>query len=249
MKSFLGAFVISGVTFLFLESFIIIRHDTDDSKYVELGKKYPSLCHFPMGEGVLIDPEWVLTAGHVGNDLKRDLQQGFKPVATIDSGDYGIEKVIVHPGFYPIENDIALVKLATPVNNIAPAKLYTQKEETGKTITIVGMGDTGDGVSGPAKWDKVVRGATNRVDGTDDQWIWFDFDCPGSPGGTDLEGISGPGDSGGPAYMNDGNTHLVAGISSHQDNAGHRKGTYGVIEYYTRVSSYADWIRDVLSSN
>lgn len=234
MKPFIGAFVIIGIVYLFLESFIIIRHEVDDSKYIELGKRYPSLCHFPMGEGVLIDSEWVLTAGQVGTGLKSDFREGYKPKVTIGSTDYEIDKVIVHPGFNPMSNDIALVKLKTPVSSITPAKLYTQNQETGKMITLVGMGD------------KVVRGATNRIDGTNDQWLWFDFDAPESPDGTDLEGISSSGDTGGPAYINVGNTNLVAGISSHQDDFGHSQGIYGVVEYYTRVSSYADWIQEVM---
>ncbi|HYV90556.1 MAG TPA: trypsin-like serine protease [Chitinophagales bacterium] len=249
MKSFINAFLFIGITYLFLESFIFIHHEVEEAKYIELGKKYHSLCHFPMGEGVLIDSDWVLTAGNVGNDLKKDLHDGFKPKATIEAGDYEIESVTVHPDFNPTGNDIALVKLKTPVINVTPAKLYTQNSESGKLITIVGLKDAGDGISGPAHWDKIIRGVTNKVDGADDQWLWLDFDGPGSPGGTDMEGISEPGEKGGPAYIDEGNTHYVAGISSHQDDNGHKKGTYGVIEYYTRVSSYAAWIQDVMNRN
>ncbi len=249
MRSFITAFLIIGVAYMLLQGFIIIRHDTDDSKYVELGKKYQSICHFPMGEGVLIDSEWVLTAGHVGNDLKQDLHDGYKPKATMEARDYEISTVIVHPGFHPIDDDIALVKLKKPVAGIVPASLYRQRDETGKMITIVGLGDTGDGITGPTHWDKIIRGATNLVDGADAEWIWFDFDSPASSGTTELEGISGPGDSGGPAFINDHGVNYVAGISSHQDDENGKKGTYGVVEYYTRVSSYFNWIEEIISKN
>ena len=249
MKAFIQALLFIGITYLFLESFIIIRHDVDEARYVELGKKYHSICHFPMGEGVLIDSDWVLTAGHVGSDLKKDLQDGYKPKVTVEAKDYEIEKVIVHPDFQPITDDIAMVRLKTPVRNVAPAILYTQSSEVGKIITIVGLGDTGDGILGPTHWDKIIRGATNKVDGADQQWLWFDFDSPASPDKTELEGISGPEDSGGPAYIEEDDEQYVVGISSHQDDAGHQKGTYGVIEYYTRVSKYADWIHEVENKN
>ena len=250
MKSFIIAFLMIGIAYLFFESFILInRHDVEEAKHIELGKKYHSLCLFPMGEGVLIDSDWVLTAGYIGNDLKKDLQVGYKPKATIEANDYEIERVIVNPEYRPDENDLALVKLKTPVRNVVSAKLYTQNSETGKLISIVGLGDTSDGISGPAHWDKIIHGATNTVDGADDEWIWFDFDKPGSPGGTELEGIGAVNDIGGPAYIEENNEQYVAGISSHQDDAGHEKGTYGVIEYYTRISKYADWINDVMNKN
>jgi secreted trypsin-like serine protease len=70
----------------------------------------------------------------------------------------------------------------------------------------------------------------------------FRFDAP--PGGTDLEGISGPGDSGGPALIERDGRWQVIGVSSGQDaNATSREGVYGVTEYYTRVSSYLSWLR------
>src|ERR1041385_2175780 len=115
MKPIVSTFLLIGITYSFLESFIVIRHDVDNSKYVELGKKYHSLCTFPMGDGVLIDSDWVLTSGQVGSDLKKDFQNDFKPKATIEAKNYEIEKVIVHPNFHPAMDDIALVKLKTAV--------------------------------------------------------------------------------------------------------------------------------------
>jgi len=63
---------------VFAASFIcqslIVRHDIPDGKFVEEGRKHPQLCHFPMGEGVLIGEKIILTAGHIGNDLARDVR-------------------------------------------------------------------------------------------------------------------------------------------------------------------------------
>lgn len=62
-----------------------------------------------------------------------------------------------------------------------------------------------------------------------------------------LEGISGPGDSGGPAFLEIDGVIFLAGVSSWQDNRaqGGRQGVYGVLEYYARVSSYVGWIDEV----
>jgi hypothetical protein len=38
----------------------------------------------------------------------------------------------------------------------------------------------------------------------------------------------------------------VAGLSSYQDRAGNPLGTYGVEEFYTRVSDYDGWIESGL---
>ena len=235
--------IILSILVLNLQSFIIIRDDVNDSKYIELGKKYSDIiCHFPMGEGTLIDSSWIITAGHVGKDLKRDLLTNHSVSAKINGIEYQIEKVFVNPDFQPIINDLALVKLKSKVISSRYARLNDNKDELGKIITIVGMGNTGTGLTGPGKWDKITRGATNKIDGADRNWLWFRFDDPGSANVTDMEGISGPGDSGGPALLVKGNALYIVGISSNQKAEGHKKGTYGVIEYYSRISSYYNWL-------
>jgi secreted trypsin-like serine protease len=69
------------------------------------------------------------------------------------------------------------------------------------------------------------------------------FDAP--PGGTQYEGVGGPGDSGGPALLQDGGKTWLVGISSASMNG--RPGQYGVTDVYTRVSSYAQWIDRVIA--
>jgi hypothetical protein len=108
-----------------------------------------------------------------------------------------------------------------------------------------------------------VRAATNRVESTLDVFpltaargqypaegfqLRFTFDSPDSSNATDLEGISGPGDSGGPAYIKRDGILYVIGVSSGQDSRPsktHKQGSYGVFEYYVRVSHFSDWIRSV----
>lgn len=67
--------------------------------------------------------------------------------------------------------------------------------------------------------------------------------------GEALEGVSGNGDSDGPAYVKDGNNYKLLGVSSRADSWFYDVGEYGVTELYTRVSSYNDWIQQVISAN
>jgi secreted trypsin-like serine protease len=55
-----------------------------------------------------------------------------------------------------------------------------------------------------------------------------------------LEGVGAPGDSGGPALIEANGRIALAGVSSASMNG--KPGTYGVVDVYTRISSYADWI-------
>ena len=252
MKTQKTIFIITcSVLFLVLQSFIIIiRDDVIDSKYIALGKKYSDiLCHFPMGEGTLIDSSWVITAGHVGKDLKKDLQNGYSPTAKINDTEYQIESIFINPDFGTVINDLALVKLKAKVANRRYVKLYKDTNEIEKIIIIIGMGDVGTGLTGPLKWDKITRGATNKIEGADGNWIWFMFDAPSSTSVTDMEGISGPGDSGGPALIEKDNNLYLVGISYNQKDNGNKKGTYGVMEYYTRISSYNAWLTETMKQN
>lgn len=111
------------------------------------------------------------------------------------------------------------------------------------------MGDWGTGMTGPQKWDKITRAATNSIDQVEPHWVCFTFDAPGSANATELEGISGPGDSGGPAFVDINGKRFLVGVSSFQkgkDRFG--KGRYGVTEYYARVSNYHKWISTVINN-
>jgi len=224
---------------------LIVRDDIPDKRFIELAKKYPQTCHLPMGEATLIDSSWILTAGHIGRDLIRDMNNGYSPTVKCNEKKYPIEKVVMHPHFDDtpdgIVNDIALAKIKVTVKDVVPARIYSKLDEVGKKIVIVGMGDVGTGLTGPQKWEKVTRAATNIIDGVDSAWIHFTFDSPDSINVTELEGVSGPGDSGGPAFCDIDSVRYVVGVSSHQISQ-NGKGRYGAIEYYSRVSSYRDWI-------
>jgi len=74
----------------------------------------------------------------------------------------------------------------------------------------------------------------------------FRFDAP--PAADDLEGISGPGDSGGPAFLERDGRLWLAGVSStNHSPGGEEKCTYGTIETYARVSTQRAWIDSILA--
>lgn len=231
---------------------VIVRHDRSDDRYVELGRQLEGICHLnlqsenapPDGEGVLIDPFWVLTAAHVGVEIGRNhllTVVGSDSVAEIEA-----DTVFVHPEWEGGPRDIALVRLKRAVEKIEPVPVYRLRDEAGKIIIIGGTGDFGTGETGPTGNDGKLRAATNRVDEVSDNWLKFRFDAPGRA--ADLEGVSGPGDSGGPAFIRAGDARYVAGVSSGQStrDTGGREGVYGVREYYTRVSSCVDWIDRIM---
>lgn len=227
---------------------IIRRHDRPDSLYLELGRRFTSLAHLNVptpqgaadGEGTLIAPSWILTAAHVATEL--DPGHG----VTVGGRDYTLDSIVLHPAWNDGPHDLALLRLATAVADVAPARLYRDAAEVGREIVLVGYGDFGTGHTGPVGNDGLVRGATNRIDDASDLWLKFAFDRPGDPAATALEGVSGPGDSGGPAFLAGSDGEVLLGVSSGQSTrAAGGPGRYGVVEYYVRVSRYLDWIERI----
>jgi len=225
---------------------IIRRHDRPDSLYVALGRGYESLVHINLatptgaadGEGTLIAPRWVLTAAHVATEVRLGHR------IAVGGALHAVDSIILHPDWDDGPHDIALLRLAMAVKTTAPAVLYRDTAELDRTVVLVGYGDIGDGLTGPRDNDGRVRGATNLVDEATDFWLKLVFDPPGSGRTTELEGVSGPGDSGGPAFLHGVEDEVIVGVSSAQSTraAGGQPGRYGVTEYYTRVSRYVAWV-------
>ena len=207
---------------------IIIRHDRKDAKYEKLGQEFrAAVSILPDGSGVLIAPEWVLTAAHVGRGV-RDRS----PKIEIDGRRIAVKRVLIHPEWADMAaHDIALLELAEPVRDVRPARLYADSDEVGRIVTFVGRGDFGTGLTGPQSMDRKKRGATNRVEDADADWLYFTFDEP--PKATKLEGVSGPGDSGGPALLERDGELFTLGVSVYCDGKG-CPGHYGIREAYTQ---------------
>lgn len=233
---------------------IIVRHDADPHVYEAAENEHPAtfgLLRTRRGSwdcpATLISAQWAITAGHCASDPRIvEAMQG--------SGGYAVEiagaaNAIDRVETPPDGSDAALLHLSSPVANVTPIPLHRTPDERGQIVLMLGWGDTGDGVHGVIGLDGKFRAATNVVDQVEAGVISWTFSDPRerSSDVTTLEGISGPGDSGGPALIETGGVWRLAGISSGQDPMGHARGSYGVREYYVRVSALAPWIDQLTS--
>lgn len=255
---------------------IIMRHDVDEARYRALAEPYrPVLVLLGInaqndgapllysGMGTLIAPDWVITAAHAAARIdphhKLATAKGEHYVFVSGRG-YKVARVIIHPqwtGDDDTLHDIALVQLARAVNDPHPACLYDKADEQGQVVTLVGTGYAGNGRDGPVEnADGVLRAATVKVDEAAQTRLKWLFRPPGDPATTPLEGISGPGDSGGPALIVTAKGACIAGVSSSQEreidptkpDSDNGSGRYGVREVYSRVSAFLPWIRQAMAS-
>ncbi|MGH8272919.1 MAG: trypsin, partial [Gammaproteobacteria bacterium] len=165
--------------------------------------------------------------------------------------------------FLASSNDIALIELAAPVTDVTPVPLYRGHNEAGMTVELVGKGATGNGTVGiypHSPHRGVLRRAFNVVVGAGPRYVWYRFDPP--PHALPLEGITGSGDSGGPLLIGAESSKRLVGLASWSKyppgtpflskwKSGHPyvEGHYGEIVYAVRISSYAQWIRSVISAH
>jgi len=220
---------------------IIVRHDVDDADFLQPEDAYSAVFDvFEKRGGVatLIAPNWAITTGHVGQDIKPGHE------TMIAGQSYSVQQVVLHPKWATENREMALIQLDRPVQYVEPIPLYDTSDEQGKIVTLVGRGDSGTGLTGPITADHRLRAATNRVERVEGDMLVFRFDAPDDENTTPLEGVSGPGDSGGPALIERSGIQTLAGLSV--ASSGRPPGTYGNLEFYSRVSLDIDWIQETI---
>ena len=231
-----------------------MRHDVPEQRFLELATHYPAAVNVRPAngddaEGTLIAPRWVLTAAHVASAVGPD------DLVVAGGRSYQVERVFIHPEFQELvvadlPYDIALIRLKQAVTGIKPVLLFNGQEQAGSVVTFVGRGGFGTGTAGVRGEDGRLRAATNRIDAVTDKDLQFRFDGPGEEHATELEGISGPGDSGSAAFQEIDGKLYVVGVSSWQDTRPTKRvqGVYGVIEHYVRVAPHYAWITQMMRS-
>ncbi len=222
---------------------IVIRHDTPDKHYVEYAKQFANTIVYVNGcVGTIIDTQWVLTAAHCVS-----LEDNRPHFMTHLEHNYPVDHIAVHTAFNRanMQFDMALVHSQWPIQNALPALLYPDNNEIDQEVVFVGNGDFGNGLDGLISNKPVLRAATNTVIAASKHSISFKFDSPASA--SKLEGISGPGDSGGPALVLRDGKRFIAGVSSWQDFE-EQEGVYGVTEHYARISTSRAWITKTLKA-
>jgi hypothetical protein len=180
----------------------------------------------------------------------------FKEIGTGDAAAWLKRYNAVMAGMH----DVALLELKVPVSDVKPVPYYTGSTEAGQIAELFGEGATGTDITGasnkaPHRGD--LRRAQNRITTADGPWIRYVFDCDADA--LPLEGVIGGGDSGGPVLLNVDGKWTLAGLAHGLDGsikdvlatrAGSLKqGLCGQTFASTRVSFFAHWIADTISSS
>ncbi|KAK5874740.1 hypothetical protein CesoFtcFv8_027305 [Champsocephalus esox] len=200
--------------------------------------------------GTILNEYIILTAAHCMNASRYIYVRLGEFDVLVDHGNearHEVETIITHHRYKPdtYNNDIALMKLATPIKfsrfilpACIPEQEFAEKVLMRQPIGIVsGFGRTGEGRQPSTILQRLSMPYVNRLTCKESTQlrITTNMFCAGYD---TQDKDSCQGDSGGPHVTPYGNTYFITGIVSWGEGCA-RKGKYGV---YTQVSKYIRWI-------
>lgn len=188
----------------------------------------------PFCTATVIAPRSVVTAAHcVENQDPSSFTFGLGPNYMQIDAELKVVAAVTHPQWdsQQLANDIAVVTLAEDAP-VAPIALNKAMDDSwiGRTVTLVGYG-VSDGPS------QTGAGIKREVDVTIDQLEATTLHYTTTKGQTACNG-----DSGGPAYADEGGQLVIAGITSYGDQNCQQFGVY------TRVDAFLDFIEQEISN-
>jgi secreted trypsin-like serine protease len=125
------------------------------------GTHYSSAC-----SAALVDPQWVVSAGHCFHDGARNRINGavrYRVVATVGTADVdsgnGTDVDVVEVRQAPGGADVALARLEDPVDDVEALTVSSRAPRVGDKVRIAGWGWTGEGEQTPSTtlWTGTVK--------------------------------------------------------------------------------------------
>eukprot|EP00123_Amoebidium_parasiticum_P009918 comp19779_c0_seq1/m.23701 comp19779_c0_seq1/g.23701 ORF comp19779_c0_seq1/g.23701 comp19779_c0_seq1/m.23701 type:complete len:373 (-) comp19779_c0_seq1:423-1541(-) len=217
-------------------------------------RRYTSTGYRHFCGASLIDQNYVLTAAHCVDDTSlqaKDLRVYVGGLFMSDSGSFTqrqVAAIIVHPEHTvgQVNNDLALLRLASPISNLQPVKLSTSLEsaQPGETGIVYGWGSMQAVLPGQENRSPIVLPDQLQ---TVELTIVADSICQASyyrhnptqalcAGGLSPPKDACQGDSGGP-FLDSTGQALIGVVS-----AGAGCAQVGLPGLYTRLSTYTSWV-------
>jgi enterokinase len=206
--------------------------------------------------GSVLNSQWIITAAHCvygrTNPVYYSFDVGIHDRSVPESWAVTrkVTKVIMHPSYSPTywRNDIALMKLDTPItysNYIVPACIPSSSASfPGKQSIATGWGTTSSGGS-VSRYLMQVQMPFLTDARCKQKYAQADIATMVCAGETGQNKDTCQGDSGGPLVVQDSldsSVWMLTGLTSW----GYGCGDGGV---YTRVSTYFQWIQDIIKAN